>query len=435
MKTRVLYVCHNHPAVRPGGAEAYALELYSAMKTSDEFEPYFLAKGGPPMSTNLHRYPGSPFGTVNDDPHQHFIYTDIGKYDRIMGVSTDRDLVTRQFHDFLTAIRPDIVHFQHTLFLGYDLIRETRNTLPSAPIFYTLHEYLPMCHRNGQLVRLMNDELCTTPSPHRCNECFPDISPETFFLRKRFIQSHLDHVDRFIAPSRFLLERYVDWGLPRQKIRYEEYGRLPVTPVPEIVRLGSRNRLGYFGQFTPNKGVNVLLKAMRLLLGSGDDVTLRLHGANIEMQPKPFQNEFVELVAATSPTVSLIGRYDHRELPRLMGEVDWVVVPSIWWENSPLVIQEAFQHGRPVICSDIGGMAEKVADGVSGLHFRIGDPSSLADVIRRAVRTRDLWKKLRSGIPRVLPMADHVSNLSQMYVEQLGARRPGQRGVVGATNG
>ena len=72
-----------------------------------------------------------------------------------------------------------------------------------------------------------------------------------------------------------------------------------------------------------------------------------------------------------------------------MASVDWVVVPSIWWENSPLVIQEAFLHGRPVICSDIGGMAEKVDDGVNGLHFRTGDPRSLAQAIRRATSSPD----------------------------------------------
>ena len=60
-----------------------------------------------------------------------------------------------------------------------------------------------------------------------------------------------------------------------------------------------------------------------------------------------------------------------------MAEIDWVVVPSIWWENSPLVIQEAFLHGRPVICSDIGGMAEKVEHEVNGLHFRVGDHAAL----------------------------------------------------------
>jgi len=82
-----------------------------------------------------------------------------------------------------------------------------------------------------------------------------------------------------------------------------------------------------------------------------------------------------------------------------MAAVDWVVVPSIWWENSPLVIQEAFAHGRPVICSDIGGMAEKVAHEKNGLHFRATIRS--ASPIRSGARSArlDLWEKLRQGIP------------------------------------
>ena len=74
------------------------------------------------------------------------------------------------------------------------------------------------------------------------------------------------------------------------------------------------------------------------------------------------QETLDRLFEATSATVTWAGPYDHdRDLPRLMSEIDWVLVPSVWWENSPLVIQEAFQHGRPVICSDIGGMAEQVS--------------------------------------------------------------------------
>jgi len=92
----------------------------------------------------------------------------------------------------------------------------------------------------------------------------------------------------------------------------------------------------------------------------------------------------LRLLEATRGRVNFVGEYRHEDLPALMEKVDWVVVPSIWWENSPLVIQEAFMYGRPVICSDIGGMAEKVRDGVDGLHFRAGDPESLAEAIGRA---------------------------------------------------
>src|SRR4029077_16721602 len=106
----------------------------------------------------------------------------------------------------------------------------------------------------------------------------------------------------------------------------------------------------------------------------------------------------------------------------LMRELDWVVVPSTWWENSPLVIQEAFHHRRPVVCSDIGGMAEKVEDDVNGLHFTAGDPRSLAAALRRATGTPRLWDRLRQGIPPVHSMTDHVGSLCAMYDELIDAR-------------
>ena len=73
------------------------------------------------------------------------------------------------------------------------------------------------------------------------------------------------------------------------------------------------------------------------------------------------------------------------EQAALIAEVDWVIVPSVWWENAPLVIQEAFAFGRPVICSNVGGMAEAVADGTNGLHFARGDARSLAQAMHRAI--------------------------------------------------
>ena len=79
-------------------------------------------------------------------------------------------------------------------------------------------------------------------------------------------------------------------------------------------------------------------------------------------------------------------------MAKLLGAVDWVITPSIWWENAPLVIQEAFQQRRPVICSDIGGMAEAVTNGHDGLHFRTGDSADLARVMRRAMTESSLWE-------------------------------------------
>lgn len=416
---KVLYVVHNHPALHPGGAEAYALELYHALRGSSGFEPILLARVGPNVALRRSSHPGTPFSVAGEDPNQYFVFTETAHYDFFLGTSRDKSLYTRHFADFLRAHCPDIVHFQHTLFLGYDLISQVRRTLPAAPIVYTLHEYLPICHRDGQMVRTVGNERCLEANPRRCNECFPDRPPQEFFLRERFIRSHFAHVDLFLAPSRFLLERYVDWGLPEERLRFEEYGRRSVDRVDPPTEDRSRTRLGFFGQLNPFKGADVLLEAMRWLAQEESDVHLWLHGGNLELQSEGFRAQLARLLEEAGPSVTFAGPYEHRDLPRLMSEVDWVVVPSVWWENSPLVIQEAFMHGRPVICSDIGGMAEKVEDGVSGLHFRAGDPTSLARTIERAVRTPGLWEELRDGVPDVHAMDRHVAELEGIYEELL----------------
>jgi glycosyltransferase involved in cell wall biosynthesis len=91
------------------------------------------------------------------------------------------------------------------------------------------------------------------------------------------------------------------------------------------------------------------------------------------------------------------------------------VVPSVWWENSPIVIQEALFHGRPLIVSNIGGMAEKVADGVNGLHFRVGSPEDLADRLTEALRDRTLWDRLRHGIGRPLTFEECAQQHLDLY--------------------
>ncbi len=82
-----------------------------------------------------------------------------------------------------------------------------------------------------------------------------------------------------------------------------------------------------------------------------------------------------------------------------MAAIDWVVVPSIWWENAPLVIQEAQLHRRPVIASGIGGMAEMVEHGRTGLHVRPNDAGDLAKVMRACAEERGLWTRLANAAP------------------------------------
>ena len=103
-----------------------------------------------------------------------------------------------------------------------------------------------------------------------------------------------------------------------------------------------------------------------------------------------------------------------------MRSVDAVVVPSIWWENSPLVIQEALASRRPIICSDIGGMAEKVRDGIDGFHFRAGDPRSLAGLLAALGRAPQRLRDLQSIMGRPPSIAETTTQVWEVYQVTLG---------------
>lgn len=412
-RKRVLQICHNHPRARPGGAEVYAHELHRHLRDSSEWESIFLARSGPPHSSEHAPAEGIRVTAVEGEADEFLLHTEGLDFDWMLGTMRGcKKLYTEDLRRFLLAVRPDVVHFQHTLFIGYDAIREVRRTLPGVPIVYTLHEFLPICHNKGQMVRTFDRSLCEEASPNRCAECFPGIAPDQFLLRERFIRAALDLVDLFVAPSATLRERFVEWEIPRERILLEDYGRVLTPPAVAAGRPAPHDTLGIFGQVNPYKGFDILLRAMQLL---GTPLPkLRVHGANLDLQEHRFRDEIAALLA-TTPGVTDVGPYPPERAAAMMAAVDWVVVPSVWWENSPLVIQEAFAAGRPVICSDIGGMAEKVIDGVNGLHFRVGDPESLAATIHRAVSTPGLWERLREGIPPVHSMADHAALLTQAY--------------------
>src|SRR5215210_2527239 len=151
-KLKVLFLCHNHPALFPGGTEAYAIELFEEMQKLDGVEPIFLARTGETAAAvdEPHRsgpaHAGTPFGLFDGDEHQLGFRTDRIHYDVFIQALAEKGVLTKQLHGYLLAEQPDVIHVQHTHYFGVDVLRAIRNTLPDVPILYTLHEYLPICH-------------------------------------------------------------------------------------------------------------------------------------------------------------------------------------------------------------------------------------------------------------------------------------------------
>jgi len=122
--------------------------------------------------------------------------------------------------------------------------------------------------------------------------------------------------------------------------------------------------------------VSQIPKPLRASLSVG------IHGANFDAQGSDFRAKIAALLEANADVVVNEGRYANGDVVALMRQYDWIVVPSIWWENSPVVIQEALVARRPILCSAIGGMAERVADGGVGVTFQ---PGSAVDLARTLV--------------------------------------------------
>jgi glycosyltransferase involved in cell wall biosynthesis len=406
----VLIVAHGHPHLAPGGGEIVAHELYLELQRHPHVEAHYLGAMIPQFGLP---HCGSALIPANDDPRQTLYWSD--RYNFFLMAQDNLSLMIEEFGRYLHHVRPDVVHFHHVHNLGVEAIRIVRNVCPEARILVTLHEFLPICHHDGQMVKTNSLRLCDKPSPADCHRCFPNIQSGDFFLRERFIKSHFELVDLFLCPSRFLQRRYLDWGIPAGKIRYVENGHVAANAAIEATPAPGRNAFAYFGQITPYKGLPVLLDAALNLLKRGwRDFRIDIYGTMLFLGSEQ-ESVIRQKYEAVESHVQVHGGYQPQDAVTLMSSVDWLVVPSVWWENSPLVIQEAFAARRPVICSAIGGMAEKVRHEVDGLHFRAGDPVDLADTMMRAGTEPGLHQRLTKGIVPVHAMRASARAHLQLY--------------------
>ena len=233
---------------------------------------------------------------------------------------------------------------------------------------------------------------------------------------------HLQEVDVFTCPSSFMIDRYVAWGLDAKKFRHVSNG-LPVRTGSMLSEPhGPRNRFGFFGQMVDNKGVQIILRAVAILRQQGfTDFKVELNGDNFRYCTPVLAKEIENFLAEENerPFAQRIvhdnGSYPADQLASRMARIDWSIVPSLWTEGFPLVLLEAGAFRRPVICSNVGAMAEYVTDDVDGLHFARGNPDALAAAMLRASTEAGLWERLSAAIPEPPSLATMVSGFLDVY--------------------
>jgi glycosyltransferase involved in cell wall biosynthesis len=401
-KHRILVLSHNHPRYFPGGGEIAAYNLFKGYRESKSVQAtWFLARHD--------RVNGR--GSVQSLEPDEYIWEQ--KIDDWLMLRSDlpKHIYTPVL-ELISALKPTILHAHHYSHIGLDFFCLIGEMFPKLKIIMTLHEYMAICHHNGQMVKTRDAGLCSSSSIDRCASCFPNFSKEEFWLRKDYITQVFDKIHTFVCPSEFLRQRYISWGIDPRKIVTIENLHLfdRVVPARALASSERRTIFGYFGQINPYKGFEVLLDAVgRLPDQLKSEILVRVNGANLDKQSEEFQRHIEDRLSQPEVgCVEVLGSYTREGLADRMAQVDWVIIPSTWWENSPMVIQEAFHYGRPVICTGLGGMAEKVRDGIDGLHFKPSDAADLALVMERAVTEDNLWQRLVSGIMHPPGMAQIV---------------------------
>lgn len=404
---RVLVLSHLDPRLSNGGAEIASFQLTEALRARAGVSAWYLAASARKIQGREGVIFGQPFGTDN------FLYHSMGMDG--FNFSNPHVELTAELIALVQELRPNVIHLHHYINFGVEALAAIRAAAPDAKIVLTLHEYLAICHHQGQMVKRQDFRLCERSGPQPCHGCFPEHSPQDFFLREQYIKRFLRVADAYVAPSGFLAGRYVDWGLDPARITVIENGVPDRDPTPSYPSLDDPALVfGFFGQISRLKGIDVLFDAMEQLGPEADSIHVEIHG-DVSGQPEPVRKRFAERLAAAPRNLRFAGPYTNSRVAALMRPVHAVIVPSIWWENSPLVIQEALANRRPVLCSDIGGMAEKVRDGLDGYHFGAGNSWSLATLMRRLAADRSQLARLQQTMAVPPTIGETTDALIALY--------------------
>jgi glycosyltransferase involved in cell wall biosynthesis len=170
-------------------------------------------------------------------------------------------------------------------------------------------------------------------------------------------------------------------------------------------------RFGYMGQIKKTKGVHLLIEAFQSL-GLNGSARLDIWG---DLAKHPSYTQRLKTLVGSTDRIALRGRFERNQLAQVLAEIDVLVVPSLWYENAPLVIQESFAAKTPVIATNLGGMAEAIKPDINGLLFERDDVADLARQLKRIVDEPELLRRLQAHVPPVKTIAEEVTELEEIY--------------------
>jgi len=355
-------------------------------------------------------------------------------------------LIAKHIGGWVADVNPDVIHITSCYTLSASII-EVINEL-KIPMVLTLTDFWFICPKHTLL--RFDESLCDgRTSNHECLDCLlngnrtykrmrPLLNNSLAALgvewlskqpnirnyrglrgmaldmgeRKTYLQRMITLPDVVVAPSSYLKDVFVDSGVSRE-IRVIPSGHDLSWLLPRTQRdsTGVIN-FGFIGQITPIKGLHVLIAAFK---SDSLPEKARLFIFGPDDQERIYINTIMQSINGHEQSISINGAFPHEQLGEVLSKIDVLVVPSVWHEHNPRVIQEAFAARTPVIASNVGGMAEFVKHEYNGLLFERNSEIDLARQLSRIANDPGLLQQLRNGIKPVKTIETEVGELIRLY--------------------
>ena len=392
---KILKVIHGFPPDYMAGSEIYSYHLVKEL-INQNIETFVFTRVENEFHKQHHIYEelheGIPILRVNK-PKKDYLY-----HDKFYDETLDEI-----FRAYLKKVNPDIVHFGHLSHLSTSLIKIVKEF--GIPIIYTIHDFWLYCVK-GQLINKQK-EICSGPSVQNCTSCSPYVvnQQEVSETTKHMMET-IDNVDIFISPSHTLRDFFINQGVNSNKIKYLKYGFNTKKIIYNKKGFASDTKInfGFMGRVIPTKGIKVLVDVFNEL----PNENLSIYGGI------GAQKRFLE-----TKNINFKGGYDNNTINDVLQDIDVLIVPSIWYENAPLVIQEAFLAGIPVITSDLGGMSELVINNENGFTFDVGSKTHLKEIILKIINDPTILNRLKNSRDIVVDIKDDTKEIINIYKQAI----------------
>lgn len=368
----------------------------------------------------VHRYRSSSFHPLPDQT--------------VMEAEHDNDIVKEWFKNLLKKIAPDLVHVFHLQRLSAGVLQIC--TELGIPYVITVTDFWLICPTTQLL--LPNNRLCSGPQRMMANcvkhladraskpavsrivKAMPDslirgilhlsswqprlrVGPladlNALVERPSYILRQANNAKRIFVTNRFMHNMLVDHGILSKKLKIMPFGIQPINSVPRSPQTAHDVlKVGFIGTLNHHKGAHIPIKAVRSLPPSMR-IHLSLYG---NRQQFPEYVRMLDHLTSDDPRIEFKGTFPSDQIGKILNAFDVLVLPSLWYENTPLILLQAQAAKLPVIATDLGGMNEIVSDGVNGFLIRPGDDQKLSSILESLVKTPELIPKLRQN--RYTPM-------------------------------